>query len=155
MKIQISKEPRIKDLPNIWPEEGKDVDIVLNVTAPDKFPYNHDRLKKIYDFGALGHCAPDQITPTIMQWLRALKPGGSIFIVEVNFERAVREFIGADISLDEFNTTYNRRTHIVKESLAEQLNIIGIPHANVKEWHGKHKDFDIHPHEFILEIIKP
>jgi len=155
MKIQISNERRIEDLPTMWPVEDTHVDMILPITAPSLFPFNKERLTKIYDFGALGNCTPQDISKTIMQWLRALKKGGSIIIVEVDFERATRQFIGADISVDEFNTIYNRRTHLVKEDLAEKLQNIGVPFDNIRQWTGGHKDFLVHPHEFVMEVIKP
>lgn len=155
MKIQISNKRRVDGLPTMWPIEGENVDMILPITAPAVFPFNRDRLKTIYEFGALGNCDPKDINKTIMQWLRALKKGGSIIIVEVDFERATRQFIGADISLDEFNAQYNRRTHLVKEDLAEKLQNIGVPFDNIKQWSGGHKDFLVHPHEFVMEVIKP
>lgn len=155
MKIQIAEKSRIKGIPVLWPIECENTDIIANPCAPEKFPFGREKVSCIYDFGALGNCASDQLIPTIMQWLRALKKGGSILITEVDFELMARQFAGADISIDEFNANFNRRTHLVKENLAEKLREIGVPHGNIKQWNGGHQDFFVYSHEFVMEVIKP
>lgn len=155
MKVQFSKERRMKDLPSMWMEDLPTVDMHIDVIEPGNFPFNKERVETIYDFGALGMCPQDKIVDTLMHWLRALKSGSSIFITEVDFEKMVRAYTGGDISVHDFNNEFNRRTHLTANYIAECAAETGIPQANVKRWEGGHTDFDPLPCEFVVQIIKP
>ena len=153
MKIQIAPTKRVKNVVSIWPVATEQADMIFNPNAPAIFPFNRDKVKVIYEFGALGSCAPEYIEKTIMQWLKALEPGGKLIICENNFEYISRLFVGGDITSAEFNNKYNQRSHMVRDDLVKTILNIGVSKDNIKVWNG-HEDFDTETHEFVLEIKK-
>lgn len=154
MKIQLSPTRRVKDVLTIWGTNGPEVDMIANPNYPAGLSFNEGFLDTIYDFGALAFCEPDNLLNTLRHLLVMLKPKGRLIICEMSFEYLARAFMSTDISLDEFNGSYNRQLHFVREDLSEKFIKLGIGLGNQKAWNG-HPDFPTQEHEFVLEIIKP
>jgi len=152
MKIQISQTKKIEDALCVWPEQGEQVDLVLDPRPPYGFTFKCGTVKVLYVFGLLGMTCRKDIPKMLKNFYDVLAPSGQLYIIELDFDYITRAYLGGDITLEEFREKFIRASYHNKESVVGQLKKVGFAEKKMKQWFNV--KFRKEHYEFIISAEK-
>lgn len=139
MKIQISPIKKVDDAMVIWHEETPDVDLTLDIRPPYKLGFKKNSVKVIYVFGLLGITPLKDISALLKNLTDILEVGGEIYLIEQDMDYILRAMLAGDLSIDEFNREYTKKTYFNQDLLVKILEKAGFPDKEQVWWQENQK----------------
>lgn len=153
MKIQLSQERIIKDIPTIWHEHGPNVDMVMDLKA---LGFRQESLTEIYSFHVMDHLFPAEVERAAKNWFECLAPGGKLFVVVDDFEYICRGFVGGDLNIDVINELHNHPTQFSRDNIVGILKRAGFGEDKQVIWFDQNvaDRFGRTHYELVIEATK-
>jgi len=132
MKIQITPVKKVEEAISVWFEPGSEVDLVMDPRK--KLDMRASSVKTIYAFNILGLAEPHEVVPMIKNFFDILEPEGELYIIEHDFDYINRAYLGGDLSLEEFNRDFRRKTYFNSIDIVTLLGSAGFPEKDQRSW---------------------
>ena len=150
IKLQITPKKMVDDAMVVWPERTPDVGIVLD---PLTIELKKESIKTIYAFNVLGMHGYKKAQTILENLFNILEQEGELYIIENNADDIARGYIGADISLHEFNVFFKYALFNMPE-VVRLLDKVGFPEKRQKAWSDGIK-FKKEKYQIIISGKKP
>jgi len=154
MKIQITPIRKIDDAMMVWHEGVNDVDLVMDPRPPYGLKFRPGTIKDIYAFDILSQTKPAQLQEMINGWYNLLAPGGTLYVVENDFEYIARALVGGELSIEEFNQDFIQKSYLTRELIVNILQSAGFPEGSQRLWSHDGIKFKVAMHQLIISGTK-
>lgn len=154
MKIQISPTRKVEDAMLIWHEGVNDVDLVMDPRPPFGLKFRPGTIKDLYAFEVLGMTSIDKAQEMVANWFHLLAPGGTVYVIENDFEYIARGVTGGDLTIEEFNREFIQKSYMTRELIVDIFSRAGFPEGSQKLWGHDGIKFQVAKHQVIISATK-
>lgn len=131
MKIELTPNKIVKDAVTIWNQHSPEVDIVMDLK---NLTFKENSIDTIYSFHVLDHLFLEEISATLNNWIKCLKPGGELFLIVDDFEYLSRAFVGGDINIEQFNVNFCHSAQLDRDLMTKLLMQTGFKDGRMVIW---------------------
>lgn len=154
MKIQISPIRKVEDAMLIWHEGVNDVDLVMDPRPPYGLKFRPGTVKDLYAFEVLGITKVASVQEMVTGWFNLLAPGGTVYIVENDFEYIARAVTGGDLTIEEFNREFVQKSYMTRELIVDIFSKAGFPDGSQRMWSHDGIKIPVAKHQIIISATK-
>jgi len=152
MIIEISPTKIIPEAITVWHEAVDQADLLMD---PKSLTFKPGSVDEIYAFHVLDKLFIDESAIAMKNWFSLLKPGGKLFCIVNDFEYIARAFVGGDINVGEFNSSFSNPSYYDRDSLIGMFSNSGFDDADISIWfEGLGAVYQRQHYELILSGIK-